>query len=247
MKKIILILFICFIYQSPSLATIHKDKEILKIDDSSACTLFRLRGVGEADPVAPGNTWFAIPHSSTVHDAIVSMLFRAKSTGKTLTVSTTGSLACSVAEVERVSLLPSGYVINTESTSSATAKPDLEVYDVKFSGYNNWNEYSWSFTYKIKNNGTVATEAVTAQAVISNSDKWACRTYSKSIPALEPGQIYSGSWSIGFSNYYDSRSCAGNGTNIFYWRVIVDPSNKLDETNETNNIGTDPQKSALIL
>lgn len=57
------------------------------------CAYFQLVGVAQADPVAPGNAWFAIPATQNGFAEIYATLVAAKISGATVTAATTGALA----------------------------------------------------------------------------------------------------------------------------------------------------------
>jgi hypothetical protein len=57
------------------------------------CFYFMLAGVGEADPVAPGNAWFAVSSTQNGFTQLYAMVIAAKLAGNPVTVVTTGALA----------------------------------------------------------------------------------------------------------------------------------------------------------
>jgi len=59
--------------------------------DSRPCAFFTLDGVAEADPVSPGNPWFALPQSAAGYKEAYSLLLAAALSGKTVRVFTTGA------------------------------------------------------------------------------------------------------------------------------------------------------------
>lgn len=79
----------------------HYDKPVLIVHspDTRDCVFFQLSGVTVADPVTPGVPWFALPKTHLGYKEIVSMLLMARVTGKTITVATSGGLACGHAEI----------------------------------------------------------------------------------------------------------------------------------------------------
>lgn len=90
-----------------SQAVVHTDKDILVFHspDARDCTFFQLSGVSEADPVAPGGTWFAVPKTHSGYKEIVATLLLARAAGRRLNhVSTSGAIACGHAEVLSVSM-----------------------------------------------------------------------------------------------------------------------------------------------
>lgn len=70
--------------------------------DGADCIYFTLDGVAEADPVKPGDPWFAIPRTQYGAKDAYAMLLAAKLTGKTVLVSTRGTLSCGYAAVGQV-------------------------------------------------------------------------------------------------------------------------------------------------
>lgn len=71
--------------------------------DGADCIYFTLEGVAEADPVKPGDHWFAIPRTQYGAKDAYAMLLAAKLTGKTVFVSTRGTLSsCGYAAVSQV-------------------------------------------------------------------------------------------------------------------------------------------------
>ena len=71
--------------------------------DGADCIYFTLEGVTEADPVKPGDHWFAIPRTQYGAKDAYAMLLAAKLTGKTVFVSTRGALSsCGYAAVTQV-------------------------------------------------------------------------------------------------------------------------------------------------
>lgn len=57
------------------------------------CAYFMLVGVAQADPIAPGNAWFAIPATQNGFAEVYATLVAAKLSGATVTAATTGALA----------------------------------------------------------------------------------------------------------------------------------------------------------
>src|SRR5689334_10571203 len=72
---------------------------ILFPPDTRECTFFQLSGVTEADPVVPGNPWFAVPKTHLGYKEIFVVLLTARSNGRTITVQTDGTTACGHAAV----------------------------------------------------------------------------------------------------------------------------------------------------
>ena len=87
-------------------AVTHTSKQVGQFlpPDGRACAFFQLQGVAEADPIRPGNNWFALPTSQNGYKEIMATLLTAKATDKTVTVRTKNQLACGNAEVQHVIL-----------------------------------------------------------------------------------------------------------------------------------------------
>jgi hypothetical protein len=78
------------------LGAIHAGKTVSVIQSptpSGDCLYFSLVGVPQADPISPGNPWFALPHSHTGFKEAVAILMAAKLSQQTITVETTGTAA----------------------------------------------------------------------------------------------------------------------------------------------------------
>ena len=58
------------------------------------CYWFRLNGVGEADPVTPGNPWFAVARTELGSREAYATLLAAKVAGAPVTVYTDGTTVC---------------------------------------------------------------------------------------------------------------------------------------------------------
>lgn len=84
----------------------HPNKLVTELHspDTRACAFFRLDGVSEADPVKPGNPWFAVPTNHRGYDVIVDNLRVAIVHDKRVYVSTTGTLECGHAALLKVRL-----------------------------------------------------------------------------------------------------------------------------------------------
>ena len=65
--------------------------------DGADCIYFTLGGVSEADPVKPGDPWFAIPRSQYGAKDAYAMLLSAKLSGQVVNVATRGTLSCGYA------------------------------------------------------------------------------------------------------------------------------------------------------
>lgn len=97
----------CLVPTTTMALVVHVNKMVARIHsgDSRACFFFQLNGVSEADPVVPGDYWFAIPQSNAGYKDAVAILMLARATGMPLAhVKTTGGLACGLAEVSNLSL-----------------------------------------------------------------------------------------------------------------------------------------------
>jgi hypothetical protein len=107
MTRIRMLLATCvLLVPTIGLATTHTSKQVTVIHspDGRECTFFMLTGVAEADPVSAGNAWFAVPKTHVGYKEIVSFLMTARITGESVTVSTSGTLACGHASVTAVLL-----------------------------------------------------------------------------------------------------------------------------------------------
>lgn len=84
-------------FMGPTQAAVHSGKALAVIHspDDRPCVFFRLTGVAEADPVAPGIEWFALPKTHPGYKEILALLLTARATGQPLGhVTTTGTLTC---------------------------------------------------------------------------------------------------------------------------------------------------------
>jgi len=85
----------CLIVSVPAQATAWSNKTVTNLlIDNRACVFFQLTGVTEADPVAPGQSWFALPKSTPNFQEIYAELLSAKMAGKNIDVITDGTVAC---------------------------------------------------------------------------------------------------------------------------------------------------------
>jgi hypothetical protein len=66
------------------------------------CFYFTLQGVAEADPVKPGDPWFAISRGQYGAKDAYAMLLAARLTGQAVYVQTSGTLNCGNAAVQSV-------------------------------------------------------------------------------------------------------------------------------------------------
>ena len=85
--------------------TSHSTKLIQYLQSSGSggqCMYFTLIGVNEADPLVPGNPWFAIPLNHPTAKEIFAILSAAKISDKTVSVRTSTTTACGYAAVEYV-------------------------------------------------------------------------------------------------------------------------------------------------
>lgn len=97
----------CLVPIPANAVVVHVNKTVVRIHsgDTRQCFFFQLTGVSEADPVVPGDYWFAIPQSNAGYKDAVAILMLARATGMPLAhVKTTGGLACGLAEVSNLSL-----------------------------------------------------------------------------------------------------------------------------------------------
>lgn len=68
---------------------------IFNTPDGRGCAFFQLQGVTQADPVRPGNAWFAIPKTAEGYNEMVSILLMSRSKGMAMQgVYTDGTLSC---------------------------------------------------------------------------------------------------------------------------------------------------------
>jgi len=96
-------------YLAPSVAwsATHANKTVSVVHspDSRECIFFQLDGVAEADPISPGNPWFAVPKTHNGYKEIVAALLMLRTTGAPLQqVTTSGALACGHAAVLNLAL-----------------------------------------------------------------------------------------------------------------------------------------------
>ena len=103
-RKILAFAIITGILPVIGVTAVHTSKEVavFHTPDSRPCTFFMLTGVAEADPVVAGNPWFSIPQTHLGYKEITSVLLAARTAGKTITVSTTGTTACGHAAVSSI-------------------------------------------------------------------------------------------------------------------------------------------------
>jgi hypothetical protein len=93
------------IHSLPANAVDHVQKRVLYLQSTSDtvdCFFFVLESVGQADPVKPGDQWFAFPRSQYGSKDAYAMLLAAKLTGATVTVHTNGQMACGYASAARI-------------------------------------------------------------------------------------------------------------------------------------------------
>lgn len=67
--------------------------------DNRSCLFFQLDGVIEADPVMPGNPWFALPKSAPNFQEMHSWILSARLSNTPLNVTTDGTVSCGTATV----------------------------------------------------------------------------------------------------------------------------------------------------
>ena len=72
--------------------------------DDADCFYFQLNGVSEADPVKPGDAWFAVSRTQYGAKDAYAMLLAAKISGKTVNVSTRGTLTCNYAGIAEITM-----------------------------------------------------------------------------------------------------------------------------------------------
>jgi hypothetical protein len=85
----------------------HYNKSVGQLQSTYSnadCFYFILDGVAEADPVVPGNPWFAIPRSQFGSKDAYAMLLGAKLSGQPVTVNTDGTLSCGRATAYAVTM-----------------------------------------------------------------------------------------------------------------------------------------------
>lgn len=90
---------------APVYAIDHVNKKVLSLQSTSDavdCFFFRLVGVDEADPIKPGDKWFAFPRSQYGAKDAYAMLLAAKLADAVVTVHTSGQMACGYAGVARI-------------------------------------------------------------------------------------------------------------------------------------------------
>lgn len=89
-----------------SCQTFHYAKQVSTIQspDTRPCLFFQLAGETVADPIVPGNPWFAVSRDHPAYKEITNMLLVAKITSQTVSVYTTGQIKCGLAEVIIVAL-----------------------------------------------------------------------------------------------------------------------------------------------
>ena len=83
----------------------HTNKNVGQLSstyDGADCFYFTLAGVGEADPVKPGDPNFAIPRTQYGAKDAYAMLLSAKLTGRAVTVMTRGTISCGYASVAQI-------------------------------------------------------------------------------------------------------------------------------------------------
>ncbi|WP_116809915.1 hypothetical protein [Steroidobacter cummioxidans] len=89
----------------PVHAVEHVNKRVLFLQSTSSahdCFFFVLEGVSQADPVKPGDMWFAFPRSQFGSKDAYAMLLAAKLTDTSVTVHTEGQMACGYASAARI-------------------------------------------------------------------------------------------------------------------------------------------------
>lgn len=76
--------------------------QLISSHDGADCIYFTLEGVAEADPVAPGFAWFALPRAQYGAKDAYAMLLSAKLSGQTVSVVTRNTLSCGYATAGQV-------------------------------------------------------------------------------------------------------------------------------------------------
>jgi hypothetical protein len=88
-------------------ATVSYDSKVigkLLVDNNRGCVFFQLNGVAEADPIVPGQAWFAIPKANVNYNELLSFTLTAKASEKLIFVQTDGTLSCGLATAVLVGL-----------------------------------------------------------------------------------------------------------------------------------------------
>jgi hypothetical protein len=67
---------------------------------TSQCALFKLLGVAQADPVVPGQPWFALPMSNVGFHEQFAVLLTAAFNNHAIFLQTTGQATCGFAQVD---------------------------------------------------------------------------------------------------------------------------------------------------
>jgi hypothetical protein len=94
MKKLAAVA-VCLVFAIPAQATAWQNKTVTNLlVDNRACVFFQLAGVAEADPLAPGQSWFALPKSTPNFQEIYAELLSAKMSSKSIDVITDGTVVC---------------------------------------------------------------------------------------------------------------------------------------------------------
>ena len=90
---------------SATAGTLHSNKIVNQVQiDGRPCLFFTLQGVAQADPVHPSAAHFAVSTDHPNYATMVSILLSAKMGRASVTVSTTGSLACSHPAVDGIAV-----------------------------------------------------------------------------------------------------------------------------------------------
>ena len=86
---------VCLVFAVPAQATAWSNRTVTNLlVDTRACVFFQLAGVAEADPGAPGQSWFALPKSTPNFQEIYAELLSAKMSSKSIDVITDGTVVC---------------------------------------------------------------------------------------------------------------------------------------------------------
>lgn len=73
--------------------------------DLQPCLVFDLKNVSQADPVLPGNPYFAISRANPGYADMLATVLTAAAGGQLLTVVTSGTITCGFADVSGIAIL----------------------------------------------------------------------------------------------------------------------------------------------
>jgi len=74
--------------------------QIIRGPDSRPCTFFLLNNVYPADPLTPNSGWFVLRQNSIGYKENLALLLTAKLSGRTVNISTTGTIVPECGQVE---------------------------------------------------------------------------------------------------------------------------------------------------